>query len=776
MNAVFSSRPDGARRRALAWLLACLAMAAALLALLPQARINSSVLALLPGQSLGNVPPALQSAFLQRLDRQLFWMVSPGGEDSDPAVARVWLEMLQASPLFADVEGPVDEERQKAWGAFLYSHRNGNLDAATRARLQDDGKAQAQWVTAQLYSAFSGVGAGEITHDPLMLVRGAQLALMAQGDSRLSLMKGWLGTKDPQGRSWFVLHGEVAGPPDDMAAMRKTVAALDAMAGELTRRYPDAVLLSRGAVFYGDYAARTAERDVSTLGTATILGVLALIVLTFRSLLPLGLCLLSLGVGALAGTLAVLALFGEVHVLTLATSVSIVGISADYTLYYLVERMVHGRQASPAQSLAKVRPALLLALLTAGSAYLIMTCAPFPAIRQMGVFAAAGLAASCLTVIFWHPLLCRGLPVRPVPAAILLARWLSAWRRQKLLYLGLPVGLALLCLPALLTLRVDDDIAHLQSPPAYLLDQDKAIEALTGQESTQKGFIIHGDDPQQVLQRLEAFTPALEQAKAQGILGRYRAIGLNSLARQEQDLGLIRAAAPAVVQALKAVGLGEAQVDVERMPVLPDDWLASPVSMGWRLLWLSLPGGTSGVLVPVQGVTDGAALAALADGRPGIAWVDRKGTFDQLFARYRVLLSGLLLAALGAVLIGAVLRLGWRQGLRSFVPSLLSLGGALAVLSLLGRGVSLFSLLALVLVLGIGINYTLFFGNRRGTPLTSLLAVGLAMATALLTQGMLIFSATQAISSFGIVLGSGIVIAFLLSPLAMPGRGERGKG
>ena len=43
-----------------------------------------------------------------------------------------------------------------------------------------------------------------------------------------------------------------------------------------------------------------------------------------------------------------------------------------------------------------------------------------------------------------------------------------------------------------------------------------------------------------------------------------------------------------------------------------------------------------------------------------------------------------------------------------------------------------------------------------------------AMMTTLLTLGMLVFSATQAISSFGIVLVSGIFAAFLLSPLAMP--------
>ena len=122
---------------------------------------------------------------------------------------------------------------------------------------------------------------------------------------------------------------------------------------------------------------------------------------------------------------------------------------------------------------------------------------------------------------------------------------------------------------------------------------------------------------------------------------------------------------------------------------------------------------------------------------------------------------------------GAVARLGWRKGLISLVPSVLSLGCGLAVLAMSGQAVNLFSLLALVLVLGIGINYTLFFSNPRGTPLTSLLAIALAMLTTLLTLGMLVFSATQAISSFGIVLVSGIFTAFLLSPLAMPDKKSR---
>ncbi len=742
-----------------------------LVSLLPGARLNSSVLAMLPTQTLGAIPPALNDGFMQRLDRQLVWLVSPG-KKPDPRVAQQWLTLLQRSGALSEVKGPMDATGQQAWGEFFWQHRNGMIDPATRARLQNGGEAQAQWVLSQLYSAFSGVSGKELQNDPLMLMRGAQLAL-AQNGQKLRLMDGWLVTQDDAGNYWYLLHGELAGSSFDMQQTHRLVTTLNALQATLKTHYPQAQLLSRGTVFYSDYASQQAKRDISTLGVATLLGVLLLIVATFRSLRPLLLCAISIAIGALAGTVATLLFFGELHLMTLVMSMSIIGISADYTLYYLTERLVHGGENSPWQSLDKVRNALLLALLTTVVAYLIMMLAPFPGIRQMALFAAVGLSASCLTVIFWHPWLCRGLPVRPVPASRAMSRWLTAWRRNKTLAVGLPVTLALLSAAGIATLKVDDDIAQLQALPKTILAQEKTITALTGQRVDQKWFVVYGTSAQQTLERLEAFTPALAQAQKAGELASWRPLPLNSMKRQKSDLALLHHAAPAVMNVLHSAGLNTVSPDLTPMPVSVDAWLASPASEGWRLLWLTLPGGESGVLVPVDGVKNSTALSERAAQHEGVVWIDRKASFDSLFALYRTLLTGLLCVALAAIACGAIIRLGWRQGLISLVPSVLSLSCGLAALAVAGHSVNLFSLLALVLVLGIGINYTLFFSNPRGTPLTSMLAITLAMMTTLLTLGMLVFSATQAISSFGIVLVSGIFTAFLLAPLAMPARNER---
>ena len=606
-----------------------------------------------------------------------------------------------------------------------------------------------------------------------MLGGGSQLALQ-QNASQVGLCQGGLTAKDTQGRTWYFLHGELSTGSFDMARNQQLVDKLGVLERDLKAAFPDAEVLTRGTVLFSNYASQQARQDVSTLGVATVVGVLLLIFFVFRSPRPLLLCGLSVGIGALAGTVFTLLLFGELHLMTLVMSISIVGISADYTLYYLTERMVHGGHVSALESLKKVLPALLLALGTAVVAYLIVALAPFPGLQQLAVFAATGLTASCLTVVCWYPFLVKGLPVRPVPAMVLMGRWLAAWRRQRVVRLGIPLALLVLSVVGLLRLEVNDDISQLQALPQDLMQQERQLTALTGQSADQTWFVVYGDSAEETLLRLEQLSPKLRDAQQQAWLKQYRLLPLSSQAQQQRDSQLIASAAPAVIERLKDTGVDVVMPDVRPMPVTLERWLDSPISEGWRLLWLTLPNGKSGVLVPVSGVSDSAALGQMAKTLPGVEWIDRKGTFDALFGFYRAMLGWLLGAALVVIALSYVIRLGLRRGIINVVPSVLSLGGGLAVLALSGHSLNLFSLLALVLVLGIGINYTLFFSNPRGTPMTSLLAVTLAMCVALLTLGMLVFSSTQAISSFGIVLCSGIFIAFLLAPLALPdSKGKR---
>ncbi|KAB7895553.1 MMPL family transporter [Rouxiella sp. S1S-2] len=761
--------PERHRQLAFGWLIICLVLIAALFWLLPRSQVNSSVLALLPKQQLSGVPDTLSSAFSQRLDRQLMWLVKPPAAEQSKKALEDWLTNLRQLSSLQQVEGPMDAEQQQQWGQFFFNHRNAMLDAATRARLTHGAAAQSQWILGQVYSAFAGVSGKELANDPLLLVRASQMAQQQNG-AGMTLDDGWLMAKDAQGQRWYLVHAELRASSYDITSSKQIVGQLDALKTQFESRWPGAEVLERGTVFYSNYASQQAEHDISTLGIASIIGVFALILLMFRSVVPMLLSLLSISIGALAGTVMTLWVFGEIHVMTLVLSTSIVGISADYTLYFLTERRVHGQHSTPLESLKKLFPALSMAMLTTVSAYLMLLIAPFPGMQQLAVFAAAGLSAACITVMCWYPYLAKRLPVGPTPGLTLILRWLHAWRNKPGLRIGLPLAILLLAALGISRLQVNDDIGQLQALPAGLLKQEQKIAALTGQSSEQKWLVVYGENPELTLQRLEALEPRLRQAKKDGILGGYRLLGLPSLQRQEADLALLAQRAPQVASSLQQAGLKVNVADVSAQFVTPQMWQKSVISQGWRLLWLSLPDGRSAALVPVSGVSDSAAMQKMAQSMAGVGWIDRKTEFSSLFEQYRVMLSWLLALAAGVISAIYLWRFRWPHGAICCIPTLLSLAMGVAALGLSGHSLNLFSLLALILVLGIGINYTLFFTNPRGTPTTSMFAIFMAVVTTQLTFGMLVFSSTQAISSFGIVLSSGILTAFVLSPLTLAGK------
>lgn len=762
-------------RFALAWGVCCLLMLAMLAVLLPRSRVNTSVLALLPPhvqalqKASDEMLQPLEDVFMRRLERQIVWLVSPGAQDG-MAPVEWWYGQIQQLGVLQQVHGPMSAAQQQEWGQYAFEHRNALLDSQTRERLRSG--TQGAWILAQAYSPFAGVGAKELANDPLLLLRGAQLALLSQQGSsaRLTLYEGWLAVTQADGRRWFWLYGELDNSSYDLKRSQVVVEQLRSLEQQLHARWPDAQVLSRGTLFYSDYASQQAQKDISRLGSVTVIGVFLLIYLAFHSLRPLLLCVLSVGSGILAGMVATLVIFGEIHLMTLVLNISVIGVSTDYAVYYLTERMVHGREMNPLQSTEKISSAQWLSMITTVLAYLIMVFAPFPGLQQLAVFASAGLCAAGLTVIYGFPYMVKGLPVRRVPAKMLLLRWLYAWRSKHWLRCGMPLALFIFMLYGISQLRVDDDIAQLQALPQAVLQQERKITTLTGQGMDQKWFIVYGESAEAALQNLEALQPLLAQARQDGLITHYRLFPLPSLRQQEQDLVLLRARAPVVIQQLGQAGLSVTAPDLHTMPVLAHDWLASSVSQGWRLLWASLPDGRSAVLVPVAGVQSAQASAALtqmSQGLDHVLWVDQKASYDMLFQHYRSMLGWLLLGAVGVMGAIYIWQFGVRKGLLSVVPSLLSLSTGLAVLAVMGQALNLFALLALVLVLGIGINYTLFFSNPRGTPTTSMFATALSFATTQLTLGMLIFSQTQAISSFGLVLSSGIFTAFLLSPLAL---------
>ena len=103
---------------------------------------------------------------------------------------------------------------------------------------------------------------------------------------------------------------------------------------------------------------------------------------------------------------------------------------------------------------------------------------------------------------------------------------------------------------------------------------------------------------------------------------------------------------------------------------------------------------------------------------------------------------------------------------RVLVPVLAALVLDVAILLAAGIRLSLFNLVALLLVVGIGLNYALFFNRPapdRGGAQRTLLSLAVCCATTLSAFGCLAFSQTPVLRAIGITVALGTVLSLVMS-------------
>lgn len=727
----------------------------------PQARIDASVLSMLPGHSVKALPQELEDGLLERLDRQVILVL--GGPEVKSSDAQDLTQKLEASGLFALVQGQLSSELMRSYGRTLYQHRTAFVTSELKQALAE-GTRGAQ-VLAQLFSPFAGVSAQEIINDPLLVVRDFQMKMLGSTGSKLQLKDGWLIAQDENGVSFYFIRAELKSAAFSLTDNARIVTLIE----DLTHEYSQhgLTLLKRGTVFYSHAAAEQAKSDVTILGSTTVLLVFALIMAIFRSPLPVLLVLISSVSGAVIALTGTITIFGGIHLITLTLAISIVGVSVDYSLYYLTARMGAAPQESALNTLKVVQPAIIWALVATLISYAALALAPFPGIRQMAVFAVLGLSGACFTVLTFHPLLAQYIkPVPQLPGQALLNRCITFYSRNSFWRMGLPsffFGFSLTGI--LLSFNPHDDVSRFQQLPPHLVAADHEITALTGQSPEQKWLCVFAANPDQVLSGLDQVRPALTQAQNDGLISGYQTIPLPSLPEQRANAQLLNAALPQLTQELNQAGLTQALTSYPESTLSLEDYLKSPLALGFNLLCLEHQ-GQWGILIALHDLTDGAQLTQRVNtGAAQVALIDRKAAFDELFSFYREVISWALLGALGMITLIFISQKGIKQGLYTFMPTLIALMFAVGAPSLVGFDFTFFSLLSLVLVLGIGINYTLFFTKTSAAADTTLLAVTMAMLTTLLTLGVLVFSHTEVIHSFGVTLVCGLSCVFILAPL-----------
>lgn len=742
-----------------------------------QVRIETDVLAMLPEVERDPAVDVALREFSEQAGRKTLFLVGAAQESAAHSAASAFAGTLRSNGGFADVRLEVQDGVRDAL-ATVRAYRGVLLSARDRDLLATGhGEALFQQMMRALYTPAGMIRAVPASEDPLGLM-GDFLLQQLPPMGAVTLSGGVLVTSG-EGRRWVLVVAETRDSPFASATQEQVMPAVESATA--AARAAGAEVLSSGLLPHAAYAARKAHQELSTFGTLSLIGTILLLLFVHRSMRPVMMSAGSIALGVLAALTVCQLWFGKVHVLTLVFGSSLAGVAADYSTYFLTDAFRVPGRWDPRTAPAQVAPGILLGLVTALVAYGALMATPFPGLRQIAAFSAVGLFTACGCVLCLFPLL---RPPQAPPVAPLVERALAALQPRPFgrTQLALLLVLALAGAAGATRLHLVNDLRLLQASPRQLVESEQRLRALMKNPTDSQFLLVTGETPEAVLEHEEALRPRLDALQAQGTIASYAAVTRALPSRRVQDenaallLAQVCGAHGLLPRALTQMGYARAAIasrtreceQQTRARFEPQAWLGSPASAAYRHLWLgAVPGGFASV-VTLGAIRELAPLRTAAMAVPGVRLVDKVGDISALMARFQRLVAAIvLLSHLGLFAIFS-LRYGARDALRVVASPALACLGAIGLFGLLGEPFNLFSTFALLLVLGIGIDYAIFLREGRSSPRSSLIAVLVSASTALLSFGMLAFSGTPFIHSIGLTLLCGISLA-VLSALLLAG-------
>ena len=703
--------------------------------------------------------------------RLLLIALEGGDATTRVSASRRLTETLQDSPLFISVSNGPDlrqlaglEQRLFPWRyAFSPGLQPGHFEVP----------ALKQALTDRLAELASPAG----------LMQKAWLARDPTGEW-LRLLRTWLPAAGP------ALRDGVWSSPDGERALilARTLASgfdLDSQARAQQQvrgafdSLPDAdglrlVLGGPGAL--GVEANARITRDAARLSIINSLLVMTLIFGVYRSWRILGLGLVPLVTGVATGGAVTSLVFGGIHGITLGFGATLVGVAADYPNHYFTHL---APRETPASAMARIWPTLRLGLLTNVAGFAGMLFSGFDGLAQLGVFAGAGLLAAGLSTRWVLPALWR--------RSVSLPAWVergggpgpdSAMRRSgRWLPLLLTLA-ALLLFVSSGTHLWNDDVAALNPVPPARQQRDEQLQRDFKAPDLRQLVVVTGPDAETALRRSEAVAVELTSLREQGVLAGFEHAARYLPSRQRQaehraslpDAETLRLGLRKAVVGLpfKREAFAPFLEDIERAraqpPITLEDLEGTPLADLVGGLLLRLPAGWA-ALMPLSGIRDAGLLAERLAALPvqDVHLVDLRAESSRLMRDYRR--EALMLLTASLAVIAALLMLGLRsaaEALRVLAPVLLAGLCTGLIMATLSRGLNLYHLVSLLLVMGLSLDQALFFNRDAADPAErrrTLLSLLICSSSSILAFGTLAFSSINILQAIGATVALGAVLA-----------------
>lgn len=539
----------------------------------------------------------------------------------------------------------------------------------------------------------------------------------------------------------------------------------------------------------GSAAFAVESRDTiwGDVGLLTLLAVSligAFLYAVFRSFALMLLLTLPLLCAVIVAVASVIILFGNIHGVTLAFGVTLTGVAIDYPIHVFAH--LDGRRENVENQIKRIWPTLRLGVVTTVLAYSVFVVSEFEGLKQLGVFTIAGLLTAAAVTRWLLPVV---MP-RRLPEITGLHGLHEQMQKAGVFASRLKVfALGLLAIAAIYLLITDKPLRNLDVDSLSPISTERRADGHQVREDL--GFwsggqlvIVAADTSEQALVRSEKLRESLNQLVTEGAIADYdmAAQFLPSQQRQQQQqqaIPDIKTLRERIVSAQKNLpfrpGTFEPFLEeIEKVrvqnPVTIEE--IGGLEIGARLGALLFQHDNKW-LAPVllHGVKDVGQVKKLDAHEDGtqVTYLHIKQESTRVVTRAIDQVMQLLLV--GAVIIYLILTFSFKSLTRPLTVLGPTIGSVVIVGALLvafDTSLSLFHFMSLLLVIGLGLDYSLFFNRLREHGeewATTFKAIWVSCFTTVLVFALLLISNTPPLQAVGQTVACGAILCLILGAI-----------
>ena len=763
-------------------------------------KMDSDLYSILPDSNEIKNVSAAEKVLSARNMRNITVLVGHENFDVARSAAVALDSMFKGDSSFEETRLFVNENAMNEMREFFFKHRYTLQGRTIREMLANgDFESLKNRAFQKIYGSFSMADLNHLDEDPFLLGDAAFENFVQKSPmslSRFSIRDGVLYATDSNA-TYVMWSAVLSEKVPSISSEDHVVARLNHVLDSLKVAQPGLLVAKSGVPFHSFESSDRAKSEIAWISGVSIVLILLLLLYVFRSPVPILATLSTIAVGIFTALAFTWFVFGNVHVFTFVFGTSVIGVSIDYAVHFFVHRKAGVRNVR-----SNIIKGLLLGFLTTELSYVALSFADFSLLRQMAVFSMAGLLSSFLTItLLFHAVFENALvsdeasAAKSVPANLptrLPTVFLNAYAKLPKWGVRLMFVLFVLALlPGLKQLHVHTDIGNFYT----MNDEIKASEALTSKLNNlgvaPSYFIVEGKNENDVLENEEQLAERLVKAEKEGLVKSYLAVSniIPSESNQQKTYSdfrkIIYGNTGILKVMLKKTGsyltsnardyLTEIGVENDSAIIASfnsnvwlNTWNSLPQSLNslLRMLWIGHVGDKYYSAVLPLHVSDKFDAQKIAEGLPNVYAVNKVKNINHALTKISHVSLKLVGVAYAVVFLILVIVYKFKDAVRIIRAPVLASLFASSVFGYAGIDFNFFAIVGVILTLGIGIDYALFFKEGGRSNLTTALAIMLSAMTTIISFGGLVCSAFVPVHTFGLAVLLGISCCFLLSPLS----------